>query len=74
MRRQYAIDKHPTVDDARSLGKIYDLERVVILWQKGARTGYASYGQTCALCDGTRRIADAMLGPWGVGIVEEEDR
>lgn len=54
-----AWNPEPEVAVARDFGKKFNAHRVVILYTtKDGGFGYASYGETKALCAETKKIAD----------------
>ncbi len=58
-----AWNPHPEVAAARDFGKKFGKDRVIIIHVNDATgdMGYASYGRTRALCDDTKRLADATF-------------
>lgn len=52
---------YPRISDASKLAKQHGLLRCIVFYTGAdGRIGYASYGQTRALCESTRKVADAM--------------
>ena len=57
-----AFNPSPEVAAARDFGKKFGADQVVILFRlKDGRLGYASYGETRALCDRAREWADVAM-------------
>ncbi len=57
-----AWNPSPQVAVARDFGKKFGADRVVIFYAlPDGRVGYASYGETKALCDTAGEVADAVL-------------
>lgn len=52
----------PTIGDAKRMAKSNSLRRCVILFETAeGQVGYASYGETKALCQSTREIMDGLF-------------
>lgn len=66
---------NPSVSDARKLAEKHGLQRCIVFFA-GAddRVGYASYGMTRGLCEGTRRVADAMWDTYVSELMREARR
>lgn len=65
----------PSIGEARRLAMKHDLQRCIVFFTAAdGRAGYVSYGKTRALCEGTRRVADAMWDGFTDAVVHEEDR
>ena len=65
----------PQIGDAKSLAKANQLRRCVILFEThNGRVGYASYGQTRALCQKTKHIMNALFDDLERRIFEDSNR
>ena len=65
----------PSIGEARSLATKHDLQRCIVFFTTAdGHVGYASYGKTRALCEGTQRIADDLWENFKDAVVHEEDR
>lgn len=70
-----AWNPSPEVAAARDFANKFGCRRVIVLCeQEDGRFGYVSYGKTRKLCDGTKRIADALLGEFEYELIAENDR
>lgn len=57
-----AWNPSPEVAIARDAAKRFDADRVVIIYtNKNGQIGYASYGETKALCAETKRLGDRLF-------------
>lgn len=59
-----AWNPSPEVAIARDYAKKFGQKRVIILFDDGERCGYTSYGETRALCDSAKRIAEHVWEPF----------
>lgn len=54
-------NKYPGVEDAKAIAGRHDCEMVIVFFQKGKQSGYASYGKDRRWCNAAREIADEMF-------------
>ena len=50
--------KFPTIGDAKSLVKKYQLDGVIVIYFKGEQFGYAEYGRNSVWCEAMKQVAN----------------
>lgn len=60
MTTDESVTTLPRVADARRIGKRDDLDRIVILYQRGDAVGFASWGRDHDTCAETKRLANIL--------------
>ena len=65
---------HPSIAEVRRLAQAHKLQRCIVYFTRAdGQIGYTSYGQTRALCESTRRVADRLWQPYTEAVMAETE-